>query len=136
MGSCNLITCNSGSKRVLVAVMQFFSLRTVIDYFRERGSTVFASALDISKAFDNVNHYQLFTSLLKSDFPGWVVELLVNWYGKLVVAVRWQGSLYDPFTGHSGVRQDSSLSPAIFNICINAFIVKLRESNCGCCING
>ena len=26
-------------------------------------------------------------------------------------------------------------SPAIFNIFINAFIVKLRETNSGCCIN-
>ena len=28
------------------------------------------------------------------------------------------------------------LSPAIFNIVINTFIVKLRETNSGCCING
>ena len=80
--------------------------------------------------------YKLFTSLLTAGFPGWVVGLLVNWYDKLVVAVRWQGSLSDPFTVHSGVRQGSSLSPAIFNICMNAFIVKLRETNSGCCING
>ena len=80
------------------------SLRTVNDYFRERGSTVFGSALDVSKAFDNVNHYKLFTSLLKAGFPGWVVGLLVNWYGKLVVAVRWQGFLSDPFSIHSGIR--------------------------------
>ena len=62
--------------------------------------------------------------------------LLVNWYNKLVVAVRWQGSLSDPFIVQSSVRQGSSLFPAIFNIFINAFIVKLRESNSDCCING
>ena len=83
-----------------------------------------------------MNHYKLLTSLLKAGFPGWVVGLLVNWYDKLVVASSWQGSLSDPFTVHSGVRQDSSLFPAIFNIFINAFFVKLRVSNSGCCING
>ena len=62
-----------GFKKGLGSNNAIFSIRAVIDYFRERGSTVYASALDVSKAFDNVNHYQLFTSLLKASFPGWVV---------------------------------------------------------------
>ena len=41
-----------------------------------------------------------------------------------------------PFDVRSGVRQCSSLSPAIFNIFINAFIIKLRKVNTGCIING
>ena len=64
------------------------------------------------------------------------MELLVNWYDKLSVAVRWQGSLSDSFIVQSCVRQGSSLSPAIFNIFTNTFIVKLREINSDCCING
>ena len=67
-----------GFKKGLGCSNAIFSLRTAIEYFRERGSTVYASALDISKAFDNVNHYKLYTSLLKAGFPGWVVGLLVN----------------------------------------------------------
>ena len=62
--------------------------------------------------------------------------ILVNWCGKLFVAVHWEGSFSDPFMVQSSFKQGSSLSPAIFNIFINAFIVKLRETNSGCCING
>ena len=48
-----------------------FSLRTAFDYFRERGSTFYASALDISKTFDNVNHYKLYLSLYKAVITVW-----------------------------------------------------------------
>ena len=45
-----------GFKKGVGCSNAIFSLRTVIDYFRERCSTVCASALDVSKAFENVNH--------------------------------------------------------------------------------
>ena len=50
----------------------------------------------------------------------------MNWYSKLTVAVRWKGHLSYQFCVTSGVRQGSSLSPSIFNVYMNASIVKLR----------
>ena len=52
------------------------------------------------------------------------------------MAVRWNGILSKEFPIHSGVRQGSSFSPALFNVFINAFIVKLKQCNSGCKING
>jgi len=40
-----------------------FTLRSVIAYYNKRGSTVNLCILDISKAFDKVNHYCMFTKL-------------------------------------------------------------------------
>jgi len=51
---------------------------------------MFAASLDISKAFDTVNHYQLFVALSKTGIPKTVLALLVDWYSKLSVAVRWK----------------------------------------------
>jgi len=85
-----------------------FTLRTTIDYFCERGSTVYAASLDIRKAFDTVSHHKMFDSLLKTGFPVCLLSLLMNWYSKLNVAVRWKGFLSFKFCVKSGVRQNSS----------------------------
>ena len=62
--------------------------------------------------------------------------MLANRYSKLVVSVRWQSFVSMPFVVRSAVRQGSSLAPAIFSIFINTFIIKLREVNTDCTING
>jgi len=113
-----------------------FTLRSTIDYFKNKGSTVYGASLDISKAYDTVNHYKLFVALSKTGMCKNILALMVNWYSKLSVAVRWKGFMSSCFYVGSGVRQGSSLSPTIFNVFMNMFIVRLKALRCGCCIGG
>ena len=94
-------------------------LQDSVDYFLANGSSVFAASLDIKKAFDRVNHFKLFSSLIKSHVPKWIILLLVNWYCKLFVCVRWITAQSTSFSVRSGVRQGSALSTALFNIFVN-----------------
>ena len=96
---------------------------------------MYAAALDFSEAFDKVNHYKLFVSLIKAGVPVCFVQLLANWYSKLFVAVKWNGSLSYLFSVSSGVRQGSVLSPALFTVFVNVFIVCIRSADLGCYIN-
>jgi hypothetical protein len=50
-----------------------------MNYFQNHGSSVFAASLDISKAFDTVNHYKFFVSISKTGLPKNCLVLLVNW---------------------------------------------------------
>jgi len=109
-----------------------FTLRATLDHFVQQGSSVYIASLDISKAFDCVNHYKLYKSLLCAGVPVVVVDVLCNWYSKLTFMVRWSGSLSAPFVVSSGVRQGSCFSPAIFNVFINVFIVQLKFLRVGC----
>ena len=77
-----------GFKTSLGCSDAIFTFSDTIEYFRDWGSTVYAAALDISKAFDCVNHYKLFTSLIKAGLPKWVNAILINWYSKRQLSVR------------------------------------------------
>jgi len=125
-----------GFKNNVGCANAIFAVRSTIDYFRERGSNVYAASLDISKAFDTVNHCKLFSALSKTGIPKWVLSILHNWYNKLNVAVRWKSALSVPFNVKSGVRQGSTLSPFIFNVFMNEFIISLQNLGTGCCVCG
>jgi len=109
-----------------------FALRCTVEHFVTNGSSVFAASLDISKAFDCLNHFKLFSVLCTADIPIHVINLLCNWYSKLFAMVRWNGAYSNAFAIRSGVRQGSTLSPALFNIFINVFITNLKEAGLGC----
>ena len=81
--------------------------RSTVKFYNCKGSTVYTATLDISKAFDMINHYKLFDSLIKAGIPGWIIDILVNWYSKLTVKVRWNGNPSHSSIVQSGVRQDS-----------------------------
>ena len=105
---------------------------TVVDYFNDRGSNVYVAGLDVAKAFDSVNHYGIFIKLMNVHVPLCVLNVLVNWYGKLSGCVRWAGVLSQQFSMHSGVREGSVISPLLFSLYINDLIISLRSQGYGC----
>jgi hypothetical protein len=88
-----------------------YALRRTVDYFNSAGSMVNLCSLDISKAFDSVSHDKLFLKLMRIKLPKGVIDVLVNWYGKLSAVVKWGNSYSNSFGISSGVRQGGVLSP-------------------------
>ena len=125
-----------GFKKGLGCSNALFLLHETVDYFLSQGSSIFAASLDLKKAFDRVNYFKLFSSLITAGLPKWTVILLVNWYSKISVTVRWKNALSRTFCVRSGVRQGSVISPTLFNMFANKFLSDLRDCNAGCKING
>ena len=68
-----------GFKKKVGCSHAIYSLKSVIDHFVNNGSTVNLCSLDVSKAFDHVNHYALFTKLMERHIPVCVVMMFRDW---------------------------------------------------------
>ena len=109
-----------------------YTVRKVIDNFTMNNSTVNLCALDISKAFDRVNHSKLFSKLMDSHVPLKFIILLQCWYSKSFISVRWAFSVSKCVKLMAGVRQGSVLGPHLFSFYVNNLLAKLRSSGLGC----
>jgi len=125
-----------GFKEDLGCIHALYTVRAVLDYFNKNGSTVTLCALDISKAFDKVEHNVLFAKLTERGVPLPFICVLKCWYRKCNVVVRWGGSLSRPFSIAAGVRQGGVLSPYFFAVYIDSLICVLEHSGHGCVVHG
>jgi len=72
-------------------------------------------AIDLSKAFDKVNHHALYLKLMKSKLS----YILEQWFLTGSTCVRWSSFVSDFFELRCGVRQGGVLSPYLFAVCID-----------------
>ena len=108
-----------------------YIVKEVLNYFNKQHTTINIAALDISKAFDKVNHFILFNKLLDRAVPVFLVKVLVCWDGKCNAMVRWNNGFSRVFHICADVRQGGILSPLLFAVYIDGVIRKLELSGCG-----
>ena len=73
-------------------------------------------SIDLSKAFDKMNHHALLLKLMKRQIPNELLDLLVNWFDCCWTCVKWNGVMSNYFKLECGVRQGSVLSPHLFAV--------------------
>jgi Reverse transcriptase (RNA-dependent DNA polymerase) len=99
-----------------------YSVRNIVNRFIDGGSTANLCTIDLSKAFDKVNHHALFIKLMKRRIPTKLLDLLVYWLENSFSRVKWDGFLSHVFKLEFGVRQGSVLSPFLFAIYLNDLV--------------
>ena len=66
-----------------------FTVRQVVDRFIKGGNTVNLCSIDLSKAFDKVNHQALLIKQMKRKLPIALLDLLENWLKTFSQVLNW-----------------------------------------------
>ena len=104
---------------------------TVINY-NKANSDVYACFIDVSKAFDTVNHNILMRKLLNCGVPEVYVNVINYWYKNQMVRVKHMSCLSDEWLICNGVRQGGVLSGLFFSLYIDSLLDEVSKSKYGC----
>ena len=115
------ITSNNqfGFKKGVSCNFAIRTVRGVVDDIVSKGGTASICALDISKAFDKVNHHALLLKLMDRLVPIELLNLFESWLSNCFSFVKWKSSWSGCFNLSFGVRQGSVLAPLLFAVYIN-----------------
>ena len=114
-----------GFRPQLSTDMAIFSLKQVVSYYRDRGTTVYACFLDLTRAFDTLNHKLLLAKMRRTDVHPEIVNLLEFWHRNQTNSVKWGGMYSGEYRLSCGVRQGGLTSPDLFNVYVNDLIEEL-----------
>ena len=93
---------------------------------------VYGQFVDLSKAFDLVDHIKLTEKLLASDLPVDLVAILCSYLRNQTARVMWLGNKGQYRYINKGVRQGGILSPFLFNFYIDDIICSIKNLDIGC----
>ena len=108
-----------------------YTLKEFIDYYKSRGTTVYITFLDASKAFDRIDHWLLFNKMIEMGVPLFIIKLLVFWYSRQRMFVRWGNTCSTSFCVTNGVKQGGIISPMLFSLYMDDLSLKLNCSGIG-----
>ena len=121
-----------GFKQSIGCSHAVYCLRSVCDYFLNNSSSMFVCSLDVSKAFDKISHFALYSKLMNRHVPVNIIKILYNWYCNSFSSVSWNGVFSGMYTLEAGIRQGGALSPVLFAVYVNSLLEKLQNTGLGC----
>lgn len=121
----------SGFRRREEAIAQFLVMAEIVRRRHLNGKPTLGLFIDLVKAYDRVPHGALYRVLDHRGIRGKFLNIIKSMYKSSKMRVRACGKLAEPFDMWRGLRQGCPLSPLLFIIFIDHFLVDTRPSGPG-----
>ena len=109
-----------------------FLLKEVVGANMGEKGAVYASFIDLSKAFDMVDHAILIKKLIDSELAIDIVLLIASYIRNQTARIVWDGQRGDFEHINAGVRQGGIMSPFLFNFYMDELLKTVSSLDCGC----
>ena len=109
-----------------------FILKETVNKYTYKGGKVHGLFIDLSKAFDTVDHFQLGQMLLQRNVPPDIALFLIHYLRNQRARIVWNGLTGEYRNIEKGVRQGGILSPLLFKLYIDDVLQEIAQTNIGC----
>lgn len=118
-----------GFQRKKGCAEQIFVLNSVIHHtVAVRGKELYAAFIDLSGAFDSINHEKLWRRLEKKKISTKMLSTIKQIYKNATARVKTTEGLTESFPIKKGVLQGETMSPTLFNLFIDDLAETLDKS--------
>ena len=106
--------------------------KEVLHKYNDANSIVYACFLDMSKAFERINHCTLIDKMKKKGVPNFIIKLFEHIFSNTCIAVRYGGKLSDQWKARAGVRQGGVTSAFLFSFYIDDILLEISQQPYSC----
>ena len=107
-------------------------LKETVNRYMNKGGKAYSLFVDLSKAFDNVDHFMLGEILLQRNIPPDLVLLIMYYLRNQEARIIWNHVKGTYHNIERGVRQGGILSPLLFKLYVDDVLREITESGVGC----
>ena len=107
-------------------------LKETVNRYMNKGGKAYSLFVDLSKAFDNVDHFILGKILIQRNIPPDIVLLIMYYLRNQEARIVWSDRKGRYCTIEKGVRQGGILSPLLFKLYVDDVLREITESGVGC----
>ena len=107
-------------------------VKETILYYKNRGTNVHGAAIDLTNAYDKVNHDKLITKLIKSNVPPLIIKIWQFILSNTIVAVRFGDKVGESWKIKNGLRQGGCTSALFFAFYINDVLSEIKKMSIEC----